>query len=51
MDDLAVYMNETRLNVSRLLNKWADLNLITLQRKEIHVPRLENLTSHVLSSQ
>ena len=50
MDDLAVYMNETRLKVSRLLNQWQELNLITLQRKEIHIPRLENLTLHVMSS-
>ena len=50
MDDLAVYMNETRLKVSRLLNQWQEMNLITLQRKEIHIPRLENLTLHVMSS-
>lgn len=50
MDDLAIYMNETRLKVSRLLNQWQELNLITLQRKEIHIPRLENLTLHVMSS-
>lgn len=50
MDDLAVYMNETRLKVSRLLNQWQKMNLITLQRKEIHIPRLENLTLHVMSS-
>lgn len=50
MDDLAVYMNETRLKVSRLLNQWNELNLLTLQRKEIYIPRLENLTSHILSA-
>lgn len=50
MEDLAAYMNETRLNISRLLNHWQDQNLIKLQRKEIHIPRLENLISHALAS-
>ncbi len=45
MEDLARYMNETRLSVSRVLNKWQESGLAELQRKEIHVPRLENLVS------
>lgn len=51
MDDLSQYMNETRLNVSRILNQWKDMNLVKLQRKEIQIPRLENLISHVISTQ
>ena len=50
MEDLAEYMNETRLRISRILNKWQNLNLIQLQRKEIHIPRFENLISHIIST-
>ena len=43
MNDLAVLMDATRLNVSRELNALESDGLISLRRKEILVPALENL--------
>jgi cAMP-binding proteins - catabolite gene activator and regulatory subunit of cAMP-dependent protein kinases len=45
MNDLAVLMDATRLNVSRELNSLEADNLISLHRKEILIPALENLTT------
>lgn len=38
MDDLAHYLDDTRLNVSKALNGLQELNLLTLRRKEIIIP-------------
>lgn len=38
MEDLARHVDETRLNVSKALNDFQDLNLIELRRKEISIP-------------
>ena len=43
MNDLAVLMDATRLNVSKELNTLEADGLISLRRKEILVPALENL--------
>jgi CRP-like cAMP-binding protein len=43
MNDLAVLMDATRLNVSRELNALEAQGLISLRRKEIFIPALENL--------
>ena len=43
MNDLATLMDATRLNVSRELNALEAEGLITLRRKEILIPALENL--------
>lgn len=43
MEDLAVLINETRINVSKLLNELHDKGIILLRRKEITIPALENL--------
>ena len=43
MNDLATLMDATRLNVSRELNAFEAKGLISLRRKEILVPALENL--------
>ena len=43
MNDLATLMDATRLNVSRELNALEAEGLISLRRKEILVPALENL--------
>ena len=43
MNDLALLMDATRLNVSRELNALEAQGLITLRRKEIFIPALENL--------
>lgn len=41
MEDLAEMVDETRLNVSKLLNEWETNNLLHLGRLRIEVPRLE----------
>lgn len=43
MNDLATLMDATRLNVSRELNSLEAKGLISLRRKEILIPALENL--------
>ena len=43
MEDLAGLINETRINVSRLLNELQEKGVIQLRRKEIAVPALEKL--------
>lgn len=43
MNDLAVLMDATRINVSRELNAMQDQGLIELSRGGIHIPLLENL--------
>ena len=43
MEDLAGLINETRINLSRLLNELQDKNLVQLKRKEIHIPSFEEL--------
>jgi CRP-like cAMP-binding protein len=43
MNDLATLMDATRLNVSRELNALEAQGLISLRRKEIFIPALENL--------
>ena len=43
MEDLASLINETRINVSKLLNELHEKGIIQLRRKEIGVPALEKL--------
>lgn len=43
MDDLAHYLDSTRLNTSKVLNELQDEGLIELHRKEILIPKAENL--------
>lgn len=43
MNDLATVMDATRLNVSHELNALEAEGLISLRRKEIYIPALENL--------
>lgn len=44
MEDLASLIDDTRINVSKVLNKYQDEGLVQLKRKEIHIPALEKLT-------
>lgn len=44
MNDLAVLMDTTRLNISKELNAMEQEGLISLRRKEILIPALEKLT-------
>lgn len=43
MVDLAVYVDATRLNLSQLLNKLEQVNLIKMERKHISIPNFELL--------
>ena len=43
MEDLATLIDETRINVSRVLNEWQKLGLLQLRRKEIYIPAFENI--------
>lgn len=47
MEDLANIIDETRINVSRMLNEFQDKELIQLKRKEILIPDLKKLCGHV----
>lgn len=50
MEDLATLIDETRINLSRLLNSLQDKGLVQLRRKEIFIPRFEKLTEHLSES-
>ncbi len=43
MEDLAAYLDDTRLNVSKSLNSMQDKGIITLRRKEIYIPDASKL--------
>lgn len=45
MDDLAEIIDDTRLNVSRVLNEMQEDGLVQLKRKIIYIPELSKLTS------
>lgn len=46
MEDLANLINETRINLSRLLNDLQEKGLVQLKRKEIYIPTFEKLTTY-----
>ena len=48
MEELSRLINETRINVSRLLNELQDKELIQLKRKEIVIPDFEKLTEYLV---
>lgn len=50
MEDLANLINETRINLSRLLNDLQEKGLVQLKRKEIMIPRFEQLVAHLNES-
>ena len=43
MEDLGNLIDETRINVSRMLNDLHEKGIIQLKRKEIYIPELEKL--------
>ena len=47
MEDLSNLINETRINVSRMLNDLQQKGLLQLKRKEIYIPALDKLTEHL----
>lgn len=42
MEDLAKLINETRINVSKLLNELQNKQIIQLKRKEIYIPNMDS---------
>ena len=44
MEDLASLIDETRINVSKVLNDLQEQRLVQLSRKAISIPALEKLT-------
>lgn len=48
MEDLADLINETRINLSRMLNDLQDKGLIRLNRKMISIPQFEKLAEHLI---
>lgn len=46
MDDLAILLDDRRINVSRMLNGLQEEGLVSLRRKEIEIPALEKLLQH-----
>ena len=49
MEDLADLLDDTRLNVSRILNKWKDEGLISMRRKEFVVHDMAALWAYFTS--
>ena len=48
MEDWAGLINETRINLSRLLNELQDQGLVQLKRKEFYIPDFEKLTNYLI---
>ena len=48
MEDWASLIDETRINLSRLLNEWQSKGLIQLKRKEFFIPDFEKLTNYLI---
>lgn len=46
MEDLAALLDDTRLNVSRILNKWREEGLVEMRRKEFVIPDVRKLATH-----
>lgn len=46
MEDLAQHLNETRLNISRALNRMQTDGLVVLRRKTVIIPAIEKLLAH-----
>lgn len=45
MEDLATFIDDTRINVSKTLNEMQNRGLLTLSRKAIQIPHLEKLSA------
>ena len=48
MEDWAGMIDETRINLSRLLNELQDKGLLQLKRKEFYIPDFEKLTNYLI---
>lgn len=47
MEELANLINETRINLSRMLNDLQDKGLVQLKRKEIYIPEFEKVIAYL----
>jgi CRP-like cAMP-binding protein len=48
MEDWANLIDETRINLSRLLNELQSKGLVQLKRKEFFIPDFEKLTNYLI---
>ena len=48
MEDWAGLIDETRINLSRLLNELQTVGLVQLKRKEFYIPDFEKLTNYLI---
>ena len=48
MEDWANLIDETRINLSRLLNELQDKGLLQLKRREFFIPDFEKLTNYLI---
>ena len=46
MNDLAEYLDETRLTVSNALNQLEASHVVSLRRKEVHIPDISSLKKY-----
>lgn len=51
MEELAFLIDETRINLSRLLNQLQQQGLVKLRRKEIYIPNFEEMTEYLKENQ
>jgi CRP-like cAMP-binding protein len=48
MEDWANLIDETRINLSKLLNELQDKGLLQLKRREFYIPDFEKLTNYLI---
>lgn len=48
MEDWSNLINETRINVSKMLNEWQSQGLLKLKRREIFIPAMEKLSETLI---
>ncbi len=46
MEDLANLLDDTRINISKVLNDWKQQGLVSLSRREIEIPDMNALLTH-----
>ncbi len=49
MEDFATILNESRLGVSKALNKMESKGIVVLKRREIYIPEIKNLLNYNLN--
>lgn len=46
MEDLAELLDDTRINISKVLNDWKQQGLASLSRREIEIPDMNALLAY-----